>query len=173
MFPYSLSFFSISTGNLGTFSSLAGVLQLVSLPFGSNSSQDLCRWHSQLTSFLKNLGLGQHWSILHYGLCFIKSSRTFFNVNGKKKIFAMSEEFQSISLMNFRSCWHVSASSQNWVREPGSTFSPETAKQQERVHEARVFRYQTSMVKAHHPRSRETNGWALDCFCLPAWVSRS
>lgn len=113
MFPYSLSFFSISTGNLGAFSSLAGVLQLVSLPFGSNSSQDLCRWHSQLTSFLKNLGLGQHRSILHYGLCFIKSSSTFFNLNGKKKNFAMSEEFQSVSLMNFRSCWHISASSQD------------------------------------------------------------
>lgn len=79
-------FFFNLWGNLGKLSSLAWASQLISLPLGFKSSQDVCLWHAQLTSFLKNLGVGQNRSILHYDLRFMKSSSPLF------KYFARGEE---------------------------------------------------------------------------------
>lgn len=84
LFLYSFSLFSTCASNPRRFSSLAGASQLLSLSLGSNSSQDVPMWHLQLTFFLKNPTLGQHWSILHYGLCFMKSSSFFFLVKWKE-----------------------------------------------------------------------------------------
>lgn len=58
----------------------------------------------------------------------------------------MRTDSQADSLMNLRSLQQISATSWDGEVKPGFTFSPETTKEQDNTHEARVLKILMPMV---------------------------